>query len=102
MGRRRRGSGVSRDQILAQLHDRAQQALPVAERDAQILEVCVTKLGKDVEINSIVGEDLGVLAKPKILQPPMKRHRVGHESVQPAQIKITFYYRTPSVARTKS
>ena len=51
------------------LADRAQHLPPMTERDTQILEILIRQVGKNVDINVVLGKALGVLGHAELFEP---------------------------------
>ena len=49
--------------------NRTQQPAPVPEHDAHGREIAIRNLGKNIEINAVVGKGLQVLREADLLQP---------------------------------
>jgi hypothetical protein len=80
-GRRlRRGPGGSgRDAGFGQSGDRPHEPLAVAERDPELGQVGLGQIGEHVEIDAVLGEQLGVSAEADLLEPVA---HLGHRSLR--------------------
>jgi hypothetical protein len=63
------------DRLIAafETRDGAQQALAISERDLQLLEVLLGKIGQHVEVDAMLGEEPGVLLEPGCNKPRRSR-----------------------------
>jgi hypothetical protein len=69
-----------------ELCDRAQHFAPITENDAQFLQVLIGQVGKNREINAVLGETQGVLGHAELLEPV--RNLLHGGPVQKARIKF--------------
>ena len=74
----RGGFGGGLRSFPGQLGNRAQEPAAEAERQPQLFQIPVGKLGQDIEVDVVSGEDLGELLQSDVLKPVVKI--VGHGS----------------------
>ena len=55
--------------MLSRLRDRAQHFAPIAEKNAQLLQVLIGQIGQDREINAVFGKALRVLGHAELFEP---------------------------------
>src|SRR6516164_869794 len=64
-----RGSGRRRVNGLAEVGDRAKHFAPITENDAQLLQVLISQIGKDLKIDAVLSKALRVLGHAEFFEP---------------------------------